>query len=65
MAELYHLKTDPGETTNLIGDEKYEATVARLRRELDQRIAESHPGGKDKMPMDEGIKGELPDEKIR
>lgn len=65
MAELYHLKTDPGETTNLIGDEKYKATVARLRRELDQRIAESHPGGKDKMPMDEGIKGELPDEKIR
>lgn len=65
MAELYHLKTDPGETTNLIADEKYEATIAKLRKELDQRIAESHPGGKDKMPMDEGIKGELPDKKIR
>ncbi|MDG2399598.1 MAG: sulfatase-like hydrolase/transferase, partial [Akkermansiaceae bacterium] len=65
MAELYHLRSDPGETTNLIADKKHTATVAKLRKELDQRIAESHPGGKDKMPMDEGIKGELPDEKIR
>lgn len=65
MAELYHLKNDPGETTNLVADEKYKATIEKLRKELDQRIAESHPGGKDKMPMDEGIKGELPDEKIR
>lgn len=65
MAELYHLKSDPGETTNLIADEKHKETVAKLRKELDLRITESHPGGKDQMPMDEGIKGELPDEKIR
>lgn len=65
MAELYNLKNDPGETTNLIADKKHQALVAKFRKELDQRIAESHPGGKDKMPMDEGIKGELPDEKIR
>ncbi len=65
MAELYHLKSDPGETTNLIADKKQKATIAKLRKELARRIAESHPGGKDKMPMDEGIKGELPDEKIR
>ena len=65
MAELYNLKTDPGETTNLISDKKYQSLVAKLRKELEQRIIESHPGGKDKMPMDEGIKGELPDEKIR
>ncbi|MGB0328054.1 MAG: sulfatase family protein [Akkermansiaceae bacterium] len=65
MAELYNLKTDPGETTNLISDKKYQSLVAKLRKELEQRITESHPGGKDKMPMDEGIKGELPDEKIR
>ena len=64
-AELYHLKSDPGETTNLIADKKQKATIAKLRKELARRIAESHPGGKDKMPMDEGIKGELPDEKIR
>lgn len=65
MAELYHLESDPGETTNLIGDKKQKATIAKLRKELAERIAESHPGGNDKMPMDEGIKGELPDEKIR
>lgn len=65
MAELYHLKTDPGETSNLIADEKYQGTITRLKKELDQRISESHPSGKDRMPMDEGIKGELPDEKIR
>ncbi|MGC6459308.1 MAG: sulfatase [Akkermansiaceae bacterium] len=65
MAELYNLKNDPGETTNLISDKKYQSLVAKLRKELEQRITESHPGGKDKMPMDEGIKGELPDEKIR
>lgn len=65
MAELYNLKEDPGETTNLIAIEKYGPVVAKLRKELDQRIAEAYPDGKDKMPMDEGIKGELPDEKIR
>ena len=63
--EFYDIGKDPGETTNLIKDEKHTATIAKLRKELDLRIAESHPGGKDKMPMDEGIKGELPDEKIR
>jgi len=65
LAELYNLKNDPGETTNLIGAPRYRSLVARLRKELDQRIAESYPDGKDQMPMDEGIKGELPDEKIR
>lgn len=65
MAELYNLKSDPGETRNLIKDARYEALVAKLREELDQRIQEANPGKKDKMPMDEGIKGELPDEKIR
>ena len=35
-----------------------------LRAELDRRIKEARPDG-DKMPMDEGIKGELPDESIR
>ena len=65
MAELYNLKSDPGETRNLIKDARYEALVAKLRKELDQRIQEANPGKKDEMPMDEGIKGELPDEKIR
>ena len=65
MAELYNLKSDPGETTNLIKEEKYQSLVAELRAELDGRIKEAIPDGEDTMPMDEGIKGELPDEKIR
>lgn len=65
MAELYHLKSDPGETTNLIADPNHEELVAKLRAELDQRIKEANPDAEDEMPMDEGIKGELPDEKIR
>jgi len=65
MAELYNLKNDPGETTNLIKDERYQELIEKLRKELEQRIREARPDGEDKMPMDEGIKGELPDEKIR
>ena len=65
MAELYNLKSDPGETRNLIKDARYEALVTKLREELDQRIQEANPGKRDEMPMDDGIKGELPDEKIR
>ncbi|MGC6464747.1 MAG: sulfatase [Akkermansiaceae bacterium] len=65
MAELYNLKNDPGETKNLIKDERYQELVEKLRKELEQRIREARPDGEDKMPMDEGIKGELPDEKIR
>ncbi len=65
MAELYDLQNDPGETTNLIGEERYRDLVAELRDELDQRIREANPDGEDSMPIDEGIKGELPDEKIR
>ncbi|MGC6564803.1 MAG: acetylglucosamine-6-sulfatase, partial [Akkermansiaceae bacterium] len=63
--ELYNLKNDPGETKNLIKDERYQELVEKLRKELEQRIREARPDGEDKMPMDEGIKGELPDEKIR
>jgi N-acetylglucosamine-6-sulfatase len=65
MAELYDLRNDPGETRNLAGDEAHADLVKELRAELDQRIAEMVPDGVDKMPMDEGIKGELPDKAIR
>ena len=64
-AGLYNLKNDPGETANLIADPEYQSLVGRLSQELEERIAESDPDGEDRMPMDEGIKGELPDEKIR
>ena len=65
MAELYHLKSDPGERRNLIKDPKHAALVKELSAELDRVIAAALDGKPDTMPMDEGIKGELPDEKIR
>jgi arylsulfatase A-like enzyme len=65
MAELYNLQSDPGETTNLIGVEKFKPLISELRAELDQRIRDANPNAEDEMPMDEGIKGELPDKKIR
>ena len=65
MAELYDLQNDPEERHNLIKDEKHADLVIELRAELDRRIAEAIPEGKDTMPMDEGIKGELPDKAIR
>jgi N-acetylglucosamine-6-sulfatase len=65
MAELYNLKDDPEERNNLINDPKHADLVKELHAELDRRIAEANPGKEDEMPMDEGIKGELPDLKIR
>ncbi len=64
MAELYHLKTDPGEDHNLAEDPAQAARIAALRARLDRLIVQSG-AVPDTMPMDEGIKGELPDEKIR
>ena len=65
MAELYDLQNDPGETTNLIAQPGQENLIARLSKELDRLITQANEGKPDHMPMDEGIKGELPDEKIR
>jgi arylsulfatase A-like enzyme len=65
MAELYDLQNDPKETTNLIAQKEQENLIAHLHKELDQLIEQAHAGQPDLMPMDEGIKGELPDEKIR
>jgi len=65
MAELYDLQNDPEERYNLIGDKKNIKLIRALSKELDGLIAEANPDTPDTMPMDEGIKGELPDEKIR
>lgn len=64
MAELYNLKADPEERHNLIADPHYAELVKQLRTDLDRLIREAG-AVPDKMPLDEGIKGELPDEKIR
>ncbi len=66
MAELYNLRKDPAESRNLANDPKF----AGKRRELEQQLttlltAEGLAPDKDKMPIDEGIKKELPDQKIR
>ncbi len=64
-AELYDLKTDPGELHNLIDDPKYAAKIRELSAELNRLIAETGGLSWKKMPIDEGIKQALPDAKIR
>ena len=66
MAEMYDLKNDPLEVTNLAEHKDY----AAKRKELESRLAkllakEGLTPESDKMPLDEGIKTELPDQKIR
>ncbi len=66
MAELYDLQNDPKETKNLAADAKHADLVQSLRKELDQEMANVGLTPKtDKMPIDQGIGQELPDEKIR
>ena len=66
LAELYDVKHDPDERVNLIGDPERKQLVASLQEELAQLMAETGlTPDTDKMPLDEGIKKELPDQKIR
>jgi arylsulfatase A-like enzyme len=64
VAELYDLKADPDETTNLIARPEHAETVADLKKELARLIAAAD-GLPDKMPLDEGIKSSLPAPSIR
>jgi N-acetylglucosamine-6-sulfatase len=64
LAELYDLKNDPDETRNLVNDPRYAAKVNELKSEL-TRLIRATGVTEDKMPLDEGIKTELPDQKIR
>lgn len=64
LAELYDLQNDPDELHNRIADPQAAGTLKELRAELDRLMSEV--GIKqDKMPIDEGIKQQLPDQKIR
>ncbi len=66
LAELYNIEFDPEERHNLIGNPKYAPVVQRLQAELARRMQETGLTQEaDKMPLDEGIKQELPDAKIR
>jgi N-acetylglucosamine-6-sulfatase len=64
--ELYHLKFDPEERQNLAQNPAY----ADLRRRLEKQLAallddNGLTAETDRMPVDQGIKTELPDQKIR
>jgi N-acetylglucosamine-6-sulfatase len=63
-AELYDLAIDPGERHNLAGSPAHASRVLQLRAELDRLMREAG-ALPDRMPIDEGIKSELPEESIR
>jgi N-acetylglucosamine-6-sulfatase len=65
-AELYNMEFDPDERHNLIDNPKYAAKVQELQKELDRLMkATGLTKENDVMPLDEGIKKEFPDQKIR
>ena len=66
LDELYHLTDDPKETRNLARSPAHAAIRTQLVGELARMLAaEGLTPDRDKMPLDEGIKTELPDQKIR
>jgi N-acetylglucosamine-6-sulfatase len=65
-AELYNIEFDPEERHNLIDRPKYAGVVKELQGELARLMRQTGLTPEmDKMPLDEGIKKELPDQKIR
>ena len=66
IGELYDLKNDPGERVNRINDPTAAAKLAELKQELNRLMtATGLTPQTDQMPIDQGIKKELPDQKIR
>jgi N-acetylglucosamine-6-sulfatase len=66
LAELYDLQHDPEERVNLINDPDSRQMVTSLREELERLMRESGlTAANDRMPIDGGIRTELPDQKIR
>jgi arylsulfatase A-like enzyme len=66
MPELYHLAKDPLELRNLATNQKFAPLRRRLAAQLlDLMRASGLDPSSDLMPIDEGIKTELPDQKIR
>ena len=66
LPELYWLKNDPGELHNLALDPQFAAKRQELEQQLSALLAaEGLTPDRDLMPMNEGIKSQLPDQKIR
>jgi arylsulfatase A-like enzyme len=66
MAELYNIEFDPEERYNLIGRPKYASVLKQMQRELLRAMREvGLTPENDVMPLDQGIKQELPDARIR
>lgn len=64
LAELYDLKQDPEERHNLVNDPRQVRQLKARQKELARLL--KHTGAlPDIMPLDEGVKQELPDQKIR
>ncbi len=64
MGELYDIQNDPMERKNLINSPEHKPLIEQLGQELMQLMHETGIS-EDSMPVDEGIKGELPDKAIR
>jgi len=65
-AELYNIEFDPEERHNLIDRPKYAGVVRTMQAELLKVMRDvGLTPENDRMPLDEGIKQELPDAKIR
>jgi N-acetylglucosamine-6-sulfatase len=66
LAELYNIEFDPEERYNLIANPKYAGVVKQMQRELVKVMKQvGLTSDNDSTPLDEGIKQELPDPKIR
>jgi N-acetylglucosamine-6-sulfatase len=65
-AELYNIEFDPEERHNLIDNPKYAPVLSEMKAELTRVMKDAGLTAEtDKMPIDEGIKQGLPDQKIR
>ena len=65
-AELYNIEFDPEERHNLVANPKYSMVLEEMESELFRVMNQvGLTRENDKMPLDEGIKSELPDQKIR
>ncbi|MEH6569037.1 MAG: sulfatase-like hydrolase/transferase, partial [Halioglobus sp.] len=64
MEELYNMANDPAESSNLANDVASVKKLAEMRLALAALLVDSG-ADPDVMPIDQGIKGELPEESIR